>query len=65
MVDSGKIKFWSITTQDIGDVLTGKDKATIYVTTKSRVAKSLHTKSASDFDSTSSPQQERIYNYAH
>ena len=34
----------------VADVLTGKDKATIYVTMKSRTVRLLQTKSASDFD---------------
>ena len=47
----------------LADVLTGKDKATIYVTTKSRIARLLHTKSASDFDGTKISAQERTFNY--
>ena len=48
----------------LADVLTGKDKATIYVTTKSRIARLLHTKSASEFDGTKSSPRERTFNYA-
>ena len=44
--------------------MTGKDKATISVTKKFRIAKLLHTNSASDFDGTNSYSQERIFNYA-
>ena len=44
--------------------MTGKDKATISVSIKSRIAKLLQTKSASDFDGTNSPPRERILKYA-
>ena len=46
------------------DVLTGKDKATIYVTAESRIARLLQTKSVGDFDGTNRPPRERIFNYA-
>ena len=43
--------------------MTGEDKDKIPVSTKSRIAKSLHTISASDFDGTNNPPRERIFKH--
>ena len=44
---------------EVAYVLAGKDKAAISASTKSRIAKLLQTKSASDFDGTISPPREK------
>ena len=50
-------------TQDmVGDVLTGKDKATISLLNE--IVKLLYTKLASDFNGNKRPSAERIFNYA-
>ena len=46
----------------VGDVLTGKDKATISLLNE--IVKLLYTKLASDFNAKKRPPAERIFNYA-